>query len=919
MAAPRRVFLSHTSELREFPQSRSFVAAAEAAVTRAGDAIADMAYFTARDEKPAGYCQDTVRGCDVYVGLIGLQYGTPVRDQPEVSYTELEFQAATEAGLPRLVFLLDEDTAVPIPPGRLIDGDPGLQARQREFRTRLAESGVMTGKVASPEQLELLLLHALQETRPQAEPPTAGGHARLPARPDLVGRDSEVAALVQAWLATPPEPVAVLGAPGIGKSTICLAALHHERVKERFGDRRWFIRCDGATSAAALLSELAADLGVLGDGPPGSAADRVCAALGAGLAVVVLDNFETPWTADTLPVEELLRTIAAIPQAVVAVSSRGTGRPAGLRWRDFAMLSPLPLAEARRLFLAVAGPAFAADARLDELVAGLDGVPLAVELMGYAAQGQPDLAEVAQRWQAERTGMLQRMGGARRELSVAVSVEASVTAPLMTAPAARLLSLLGTLPDGVAREDLAALLPKAGLGSAAVLRDLGLAFGEGDRLRTLAPIREHVAATHPPGPADLDQAVSHYAQLAAVTGHQLGSSDGAQAAARLQADSGNIAAMLERAAADGRIDELADGVYGLAEYWRYTGFTQPALAKIAEHAIEAHGTTVQQAKTGEALGDLAYYTSDHDGARARYERALTLFQQAGNVLGEANCIKGLGAIDRERGDHDGARDRYERALTLYQQAGNVIGEADCITGLGDIARDRSDYDGARDRYERALTLYQQAGEVRGEANCIKGLGDIALDRSDHDRARDRYKQALTLYQQAGGVIGEANCILGLGDIAWDRSDHDGARARYERALTLYQQVGNVLGEANCIFGLGDIALRSSDHDGARAYYERAQTLYQHAGTVLGEANCTQGLGDIALARADHDGARANYERALPLYQAIPDPYSIGWILVRLARLDSADSERARHWRAARQTWTSIGRDDLIESIEAEFE
>src|SRR5689334_19080901 len=134
MAGPRRVFLSHTSELREFPQGRSVVAAAEAAVSRAGDAVADMAYFTARDVKPAEYCQDRVRGCDVYVGLIGLRYGTPVRDQPGVSYTELEFDTATEAGLARLVFLLDEDAAVPIPVARLLDGDPGLQARQRALR-----------------------------------------------------------------------------------------------------------------------------------------------------------------------------------------------------------------------------------------------------------------------------------------------------------------------------------------------------------------------------------------------------------------------------------------------------------------------------------------------------------------------------------------------------------------------------------------------------------------------------------------------------------------------------------------------------------------------------------------------------------------------------------------------------------------
>jgi hypothetical protein len=168
MAGPRRVFLSHTSELREFPRERSFVAAAEAAVSRAGDAIANMAYFPVRDDKPADYCGAQVRGCDIYVGLIGLRYGSPVRDRPEVSYTELEFEAATEAGLPRLVFLLDEDAAAPIPPGRLLDGDPALQARQRAFRARLLESGVMAGTFSSPEQLELLVSHALHESGPAA-------------------------------------------------------------------------------------------------------------------------------------------------------------------------------------------------------------------------------------------------------------------------------------------------------------------------------------------------------------------------------------------------------------------------------------------------------------------------------------------------------------------------------------------------------------------------------------------------------------------------------------------------------------------------------------------------------------------------------------------------------------------------------
>src|SRR5580704_901621 len=102
-----RVFLSHTSELRDFPPGTSYVAAVERAVSAAGHVIVDMADFPAASQPAAQLCADRVRGCDVYLGVLGTRYGSPVRDKPEVSYIELEFDAATAAGLDRLVFLLD--------------------------------------------------------------------------------------------------------------------------------------------------------------------------------------------------------------------------------------------------------------------------------------------------------------------------------------------------------------------------------------------------------------------------------------------------------------------------------------------------------------------------------------------------------------------------------------------------------------------------------------------------------------------------------------------------------------------------------------------------------------------------------------------------------------------------------------------
>ena len=96
-----RVFVSHTSELREFPPGNSYVAAAERAISAAGHVIVDMADFPAADQPAARLCMDRVRRCQMYVGVLGTRYGSPVRDKPEVSYTELEFDTATEAGLDR--------------------------------------------------------------------------------------------------------------------------------------------------------------------------------------------------------------------------------------------------------------------------------------------------------------------------------------------------------------------------------------------------------------------------------------------------------------------------------------------------------------------------------------------------------------------------------------------------------------------------------------------------------------------------------------------------------------------------------------------------------------------------------------------------------------------------------------------------
>jgi hypothetical protein len=151
------IFLSHTSALARQPAGRSFVNAALDAIAEACCVPRDMRYFTADDRTPAQICIEAVRQCSVYVGLFGLEYGSPVRDRPEISYTELEFLTALEEkqrrGLRVFAFLLDEAEASP---------ELGsLQGRQAAFRQRVLDSGVTAAYFTTPDGLQHALFRTL--------------------------------------------------------------------------------------------------------------------------------------------------------------------------------------------------------------------------------------------------------------------------------------------------------------------------------------------------------------------------------------------------------------------------------------------------------------------------------------------------------------------------------------------------------------------------------------------------------------------------------------------------------------------------------------------------------------------------------------------------------------------------------------
>ncbi|KAJ7253210.1 hypothetical protein C8J57DRAFT_1722576 [Mycena rebaudengoi] len=316
----------------------------------------------------------------------------------------------------------------------------------------------------------------------------------LPPCPQIFyGRESELKDVVNI-LVQDSAHIAILGAGGMGKTSLATAALHNPQVEAKYS-HRYFVLCHSSPTCTELAATIADHIGL----EKGSNMAKKIAHYftHAPPSLLVLDNLETPWEALSVrsEVEEFLSILTDAPHLGLMVLST---QVKSNRTRPFlAPLEPLSNVAAQQTFIEVSDEGHD-DASIKELLELTGNLPLAVSLIASVASAE-GCAKALSRWKLESTQMLS--DGYDQRLSLDISIMLSYTSSRMTPGAQELLSILSMLPDGLANASLVqAKLPIPDILSCkATLIRTALAFVDQDQhLKVLIPIREHILHIHPP-------------------------------------------------------------------------------------------------------------------------------------------------------------------------------------------------------------------------------------------------------------------------------------------------------------------------------------------------------------------------------------------------------------------------------------
>ena len=586
-------------------------------------------------------------------------------------------------------------------------------------------------------------------------------------------------------------PIALIGVGGIGKTSIALTVLYHDRIKQRFGDERRFIRCDQfPPSCAHLLSRLSKVIGAGVENPGSLASLRPF--LSSREILIILDNAESildPEGPDAEEIYAVVEELSQLDSICLCITSRISAVPSDCETLDVPTLS---IDAARNVFYRIYKNAKRSDL-VDDILGQLDFHPLSVTLLATVAhQNKWDTERMAGEWQKQRTRVLDTM----HNKSFAATIELSLASPMFQelGPDARaLLEVVAFFPRGVDQNNLEWLFPTISDGTNFFDKFcvLSLTHRNDSFITMLAPLRDHLRPKDPKSSPLLCTAKDQYfARMSIDTDPN---KPGFGELRWIISEGVNVEHLLDVFTT---VDADSVGVWY-------------ACAKFVKHFV-LHGNrlTILGPKI-ERLRD------DHPSKPNCLFELSRLFQSVGNHAERKRLLTHTLELCRERGDDhtvaqtlgqlsDANRQMglYEEGIRLAQEAsgiherlGDAVGQAQCLMHLAWSLYSNRKLDAAEEAASRAIDLLPEKGERFLVWELHRLLGNICGSKGDTGKAIDHLEVARGIASSFSWTLRLFFVHYDLARLFQDQGRFDDAQAHVERAKSCAVDQTYYLGRA----------------------------------------------------------------------------------------------------------------------------
>ena len=555
---------------------------------------------------------------------------------------------------------------------------------------------------------------------------------------DCFGRESLIEEVV--GFAENLEPVALIGAGGVGKTSIALTVLHHNRMKLQFGENRRFIRCDQfPASRVHFLARLSKVIGAGVENPEDLTLLRPF--LSSKAILVILDNAESvldPKGTDAREIYSLVDELCRFKNICLLITSRVTTVPPYCKRPEIPTLS---MEAARDIFYGIYGSRGRSDI-INDLLYRLDFHALSITLLATTASHNAwDYDRLMEEWDTQRARVLRT----DYNESLAATIELSLPFPTFCSldPNARdLLGIVAFFPQGIDEKKVDWLFPT--ISNKKRLFDifclLSLTYRNNGFVTMLAPIRDYLGPKDPRSSPLLCATKDQYFTRLSVDADP--DSPGFGEGRWVGSEDVNIEHLLDVfTSIDPNLGDVWDACYHFMIHLGWHKPRQTTLRSKIEALADGHPS---KPKCLSQLAQLFGVVGNFAEQKRLMTHTLELERQRRDPAQIAAALRRLSDTNRFLRLIGEGLQQAKEAVKISERIGDPIGQGMCLKDLAHLLLEDQQLDAARNAASRAINLITEQHQEYLLSVLHRILGRIHHSKGEEEKAIHHFETALRI-------------------------------------------------------------------------------------------------------------------------------------------------------------------------------